>query len=76
MDQKRNQNGTTNHPDTGFLRFWGVLEGGVFVDGFWDRKKSAQNPEKSKKMIQKEIDPPKIALPGGMRGASGEARRG
>ena len=30
MDPKSDQNGTKNHPDAGFLRFWGVLGGGVF----------------------------------------------
>jgi hypothetical protein len=30
MDPKSDQNGTTNHPDAEFLRFWSVLGGGVF----------------------------------------------
>ena len=34
MVRKSNQNGTTNHPDAGFLRFWAVLGGGVFSTFF------------------------------------------
>ena len=30
MDAKSDQNGTTNHPDAGFLRFWSVLGRGAF----------------------------------------------
>ena len=30
MVRKSDQNGTKNHKDAGFLRFWGVLGGGVF----------------------------------------------
>ena len=30
MDPKSDQNETKNHPDARFLRFWGVLGGGVF----------------------------------------------
>ena len=42
MDPKSEQNGTTNHPDAGFLRFWGVLGGSVFSTFFGTRKSRAQ----------------------------------
>ena len=35
MVRKNDQNGTNNHPDAGFLRFWSVLGGGAFSMFFW-----------------------------------------
>ena len=54
LDPKSDQNGTKNHPDAVFLRFWGVLGGGVFST-FWGTGKSRpkiqknQPPELTKK---------------------------
>ncbi len=52
MDPKSDQNGTTNNPDAGFLRFWSVLGGGVFSTFFETGKSRPQihkNPEKSQR---------------------------
>ena len=48
----------------------------MFFQGFLRQEKVGPQSGKIKKMIQKEIDPGKIARPGGMRGAAGEVRRG
>ena len=74
MDPKSDQNGTTNHKKNGFLRFLGVLEETVF-SMFLERK---GNRPKIRKNLEKTGDAQtgKIARPGGMRGASGEVRRG
>ena len=47
-----------------------------FFDILGDRKKSAQSPEKSRKIGPKGQQTQKMSRPGGMRGASGEVRRG
>ena len=76
MDPKSDQNGTKNHLDAEFLRFWGVLGGGVFSTFLGtgkSRPKILKIPEKSQRGV---ADPTKITRPGGMRGASGEVRRG
>ena len=76
MDPKSDQNETTNHPDAGFLRFWSVLGGGVFST-FLGTGKS--RPKIRKNLIlwaEMGAKTPKMARPGGMRGASGEVRRG
>ena len=76
MDPKNYQNGSKNHPDAGFLRFWGVSEGWYFSMIFWSAKKSPniwKNPILWAEMGAKTS---KMARPGGMRGASGEVRRG
>ena len=76
MDPKSDQNGTTNHPDAGFLRFWGVLGGGVFSTFFGTGKSRPQIRKNLEKSQRGGAHPTKIARPGGMRGASGEVRRG
>ena len=76
MDSKNEQNGTTNHPDTGFVIFWSVLGGGVFSTFVGTEKSRPQiwkNPILWAKTGAKTT---KMARPGGMRGASGEVRRG
>ena len=76
MDSKSDQNGTKNHPDAGFLRFWSVLGGGFFSTFFEtgkSRPKIWKNPILWAEMGAKTA---KMARPGGMRGASGEVRRG
>ena len=76
MVRKSSQNGTKNHPDTGFLRFWSVLGGGVFSTFLGTEKsrpKIRKNPEKSQRGG---TGTTKMGRPGGMRGASGEVRRG
>ena len=47
MDPKSNQNGTTNHPQTGFLRFFGVLGEDVFST-FFETGKSRPKIHKKK----------------------------
>ena len=47
-----------------------------FIDVFGDRKKSAQNPEKSAGGATKRISGLFFGRPGGMCGAAGEVRRG
>ena len=49
MVPKSDQNGTTNHPNAGFVRFGGVLEE-VFFRRFW-------GPEKSRPKIWKNQPP-------------------
>ena len=52
MDPKSDQNGTTNHPDARFLRFWSVLGGGffsTFVETGKSWPKIQKNPEKSQR---------------------------
>ena len=57
------------------IEFWDCWEfwKKMFFQGFWKEKKSGQNPEKKQRGG---TDPSKITRPGGMRGASGEVRRG
>ena len=52
--------------------FWRCLIFGVF----WTGKKSAKNPEKSDIPAQKNEMTVFLGRPGGMRGATGEVRRG
>jgi hypothetical protein len=76
MVPKSDQNGTNNHPDAGFLKFVGVLGGGVFSTFLGtgkSRPKIRKNPILWAEMGAKTG---KMARPGGMRGASGEVRRG
>jgi len=47
-----------------------------FFNVFWDRKKSAQNPEKSAGGDKKKKSGLFWGRPGGMRGAAREVRRG
>ena len=61
----------TQTPD--FLDFWAFWKE-VFFRRFLGSEKVG--PKSGKKKFQKEIEPSKIARPGGMRGASGEVRRG
>jgi hypothetical protein len=77
MDPKKDQNGTTNHKKNIFLRFLSVLEEDVF-SRFLETKKIGPNSEKKKteKNQRGSTQTTKIARPGGMRGASGEVRRG
>ena len=69
MDPKSDQNGTKNHPDAGFLRFWSVLGGGVFSIFFEtgkSRPKIWKNPEKSQRggnRPGKWVDPAECAGP-------------
>ena len=72
MDSKSEQNGTKNHPDARFLRFWNVLGGGVFST-FLGTGKSRPKIRKNR---SKGTQTRKMGRPGGMRGASGEVRRG
>ena len=77
MVRKNDQNGTKFHPDARFLRFWGVLGGGVFSTFFGtgkSRPKIRKNPEKKQPARGQQTR--KMGRPGGMRGASGEVRRG
>ena len=74
MDPKSDNNGTTNHPDAGSLRFWGVLGGGVFRR-FWGPEKVG--PRKNLILwAETGAKTTKIARPGGMRRAAREVRRG
>ena len=76
MDPKSDQNETTNHPDTRFLRFWSVLGGGVFST-FFETGKSRPKIRKNPILwAETGAKTTKMARPGGMRGASGEVRRG
>ena len=47
-----------------------------FFDVFWDRKKSAQNQKNPTPWARKGQQTCKMGRPGGMRGATGEVRRG
>jgi hypothetical protein len=47
-----------------------------FFQGVWKPKKDKKNGNIRKQKQQGAADPSKIAQPGGMRGASGEVRRG
>ena len=76
MDPKSDQNGTKNHPDAGFLRFWSVLGGGVFSTFFGTGKSRPKIWKNPILWAETGAKTTKIARPGGMRGASGEVRRG
>jgi hypothetical protein len=76
MDPKSDQNGTTNHNKKLIFEIFGRSGRRCFSKVFGNpknRRKIWKNPEKKK---QGGADPGKITRPGGMRGASGEVRRG
>ena len=72
MDPKSDQNGTQNQPKNIFLRFWGVLGGSVFMTFLGTGKRRPKIRKNHKNDPRRDID----YSPGGMRGASGEVRRG
>ena len=76
MDPKSDQNITPNHPKTGFLRFLGVLEEDVFSRFLETKKIGPKSVKIRKKVSEGGTETSKMARPGGMRGASGEVRRG
>ena len=63
MDPKIDQNGTKNHPDAGFLRFLGVLGGGVFSTFFGTRKSRPQIRKNLEKSVQRGNKPGKWVDP-------------
>ena len=75
MDPKSDQNGTTNHPDAGFLRFGGVLGGCVFST-FLGTGKSRPKIWKNQPAELIYFSGVFFGRPGGMRGAAREVRRG
>ena len=76
MVRKNDQNGTKNHLDAGFLRFWGVLGGGVFSRFFGTGKSRSKIRKNPILWAETGAKTTKIDRPGGMRGAAGEVRRG
>ena len=76
MDPTKDQNGTKNHPNAGFLRFWGVLGGGVFSTFLGTGKLQPKIQKNPILWSETGARTPKMGRPGGMRGASGEVRRG
>jgi hypothetical protein len=76
MDPTSDQNGTKNHPDAGFLRFLEVLGGNVFSTFLGTRKSQPKIQKNPILWAKTGARTTKIARPGGMRGASGEVRRG
>ena len=70
------QNTTKNHPDANFFRFWGVLGGGVFSTFFVTGKSRPQIGKNPTLPAQRGHGTCKMGRPGGMRGATGEVRRG
>ena len=49
IDPKSDHNGTKNHPDAGFLRFWSVLGGVCFFDFFLRPEKVGPKSAKIRK---------------------------
>ena len=63
----------TRTPD--FRDFWAFWEE-VFFDIFWDNKKSAKIWKNPTLWFQRSVRVVILGRPGGMRGATGEVRRG
>ena len=55
MGPKNNKNGPTNHPDAGFLRFRGVLGGGVFSMFFGTSKSPPKIRKNQPAELQKQF---------------------